>query len=43
MKIKTLKEMIGNQPDDADVDFLEVYPVSTKLYLKLVIMVLWLI
>ena len=34
MKIKTLKEMIGNQSDDADVEFLRSINYSNKIIFK---------
>lgn len=34
MKIKTLKEMIGNQPDDADVDFFRSVSCLNKIIFK---------
>lgn len=43
MKIKLLKKMIGNQPDDAEVEFIRSITVQTKSYLKLASKVLWLI
>ena len=34
MNIKTLKEMIGNQPDDAEVEFIRSINYSSKIIFK---------